>query len=246
MGMYGYPIDEEDFKKDAQKELPGNENKEDVEDVEEEICKEDDGLFGDEEDDDDKVEYYIDKKGRKKIRRKKLTKEEAIQEAKDYAMCAKPGFFEDMSKYLSSEHYELLRKDFYAYILINVVTYVLGMAIFYINLKILDNFLWLQAVACLICFSNMIITTVWKGKLWCYVLKLRHDKHSNKKIANVITKVLNKEESVPLRKSSIGWYVLIVAIVVYMLGQNLFAKNEDYSKIENEIQSTMELQESTK
>ena len=247
MGMYGYPIDEEDFKKDAMKEISGGMDEVDLE-IEEDSKEENASVSEKEENetDDDELEYYVDKKGRKKIKRKKMTKEQAMQEVKDYAMCAKPGFFEDMNKYLSSEHYELLRKDFYAYILINVVTYAFGMAILYINAKIFDNLLWLQAVACLVCFSNMIITTVWKGKLWCYVLKLRHDKHSNKKIAKVVTKVLNKEENIPLRKSSIRWYVLIVVIVVYVLGQNLFVKNEDYSKFGNEVQSTMESQESTK
>lgn len=245
MGMYGYPIDEEDFKKDAMKEASDNKSEKDVE-IEKDANEEDVSVCEDEEDDDDEVEYYIDKKGRKKIRRKKITKEQAIQKAKDYAMCEKPGFFEDMNKYLSSEHYALLRKDFYAYILVNLITYSLGMIILYINAKMFDNLLWLQAVACLVCFSNMIITVFWKGKLWCYVLKLRHDKHSNKKIAKVVTKVLNEEESIPLRKSSIRWYILIVGIVVYVLGQNIFVKNEDYSKFSNETQDTIELQETTK
>lgn len=242
MGMYGYPIDEEDFKKDAMEEASDNESEEDVE-IEEDVSEEDACVCEEEEDDEDGVEYYTDKKGRKKIKRKKITKEQAIQEAKDYTMCAKPGFFEDMMKYLSPEHYALLRKDFYAYIIINVITYSLGMAILYINAKMFNNLLLLQAVACLVCFSNMMITAFWKGKLWCYVLKLRHDKHSNKKIAKVVTKVLNEEESIPLRKSSILGYILIVAIVAYVLGQNMFVKNEDYSKFSNGTQNIMELQE---
>lgn len=235
MGLYGYPIDEEEFERDKQREIAMIRQ----EAPEEESCEE--------ENDNNEAKEWQD--GQEGLRGGKegwflptpLTtsftsleegKKSVFDRVKDYILCSKPALMEEMRSYLSEETYGFLRKDFLWYECISIFSIVLAVA-FLLLFVVLSGNMVVLTLSVASFFGGVVLTNIWHGKYWYYARRSTRGRFSHvvrlpgkkeaepqtdaRDVAPLIEEFVSTAESPPVNRSDIVMFAVLTGLCVLFI-----------------------------
>lgn len=203
MGVYGYPISEEELERDRKNEMERLKNGEENEDTEAHAISMEDAASS--EDTSSEEQHSKNSKGKRG---------DLLERAKDFVFLTKPALMNEAKSLLSEEDFRFMKDDFFWYATVSGASIVGAILIFVLSI-LLHGQMWLMLAAVLLFFGGSLVTNFWRGRYWYYLrrnVSSRKLRREAKDVLAEIVKMKDEGENPPVNRSDVLMFVLMAVL----------------------------------